>query len=161
VRLIPEAEPNEALRKIPPTLVLDVNDEMQIMQEEIFGPLLPIMTYRDLGEVIAYVNARPYPLAFYLFTHNKAIQERVVYHTLSGGVAINDCVVHAVQHDLPFGGIGNSGLGQYHAYEGFLEFSKLRPVFHQAPRTAVAFMYPPYGRTFERVYNWMMRLRRL
>jgi coniferyl-aldehyde dehydrogenase len=161
VRLIPEAEPNEALRKIPPTLVLDVNDEMQIMQEEIFGPLLPIMTYRDLGEVIAYVNARPYPLAFYLFTHNKAIQERVVYHTLSGGVAINDCVVHAVQHDLPFGGIGNSGLGQYHAYEGFLEFSKLRPVFHQAPRTAVAFMYPPYGRTFERVYNWMMRLRSL
>jgi coniferyl-aldehyde dehydrogenase len=157
----PQHEAVQDLRKIPPTIVLNVSQDMRIMQEEIFGPLLPIMTYRDLSEVIAYINARPRPLALYLFSHSRALQEQVIYNTLSGGVVINDCVLHAVQHDLPFGGVGNSGMGQYHAYEGFLEFSKLRPVFTQAPRTAVAFMYPPYGRTFERVYAWMIRLRHL
>ncbi|MEE4607736.1 MAG: coniferyl aldehyde dehydrogenase [Desulfobacteraceae bacterium] len=157
----PQAEPVADLRKIPPTLVLDVSDEMRIMQEEIFGPLLPIRTYRSLDDVIAYINARPRPLALYLFTNDKAAQRRMIYRTLSGGVGINDCAVHVAQHDLPFGGVGRSGMGQYHAHEGFLEFSKLRPVFTQAPRTAVAFMCPPYGRIFERVFAWLMRLRQL
>ncbi len=157
----PQSEPVADLRKIPPTIVLNVTDEMRIMQEEIFGPLLPVKTYRDLDEVVAYVNARPRPLALYLFSNDRAVQQRMIYQTMSGGVGINDCAVHVAQHDLPFGGVGNSGMGQYHAYEGFLEFSKLRPIFTQAPRSAVAFMYPPYGRTFERVFGWMMRLRRL
>jgi coniferyl-aldehyde dehydrogenase len=157
----PESEPDASLRKIPPTLVLDVSEDMRIMREEIFGPLLPVMTYRRMAEVIAYVNARPRPLALYLFTGDRALQDRVIRSTLSGGVVINDCILHAVQHDLPFGGVGNSGMGQYHAYEGFLEFSKLRPVFTQAPATAVSLMHPPYGRIFERVYRWMMRLRHL
>jgi coniferyl-aldehyde dehydrogenase len=157
----PQRDPVRVIRKIPPAIVLNVSDDMRIMQEEIFGPLLPVKIYRDLDEVIAYINARPRPLALYLFTNDKALQQWMVDSTMSGGVGINDCAVHAVQHDLPFGGVGRSGMGQYHAYEGFLEFSKLRPIFKQAPRNAVAFMYPPYGRTFERVYAWMMRLRRL
>ncbi len=161
INLVPGAEPDPGRRKIPPTLVLDVSDEMQLMQEEIFGPILPVKTYRNLDEVLAYINARERPLALYLFTHDKAIQERVIRHTMSGAVGINDCAVHAAQHDLPFGGVGNSGMGQYHAYEGFLEFSKLRPVFSQAPVTMVARMYPPYGNTFERVFAWLMRLRHL
>ena len=157
----PQAEPMADLRKIPPALVLNVCDEMRIMQEEIFGPLLPIRTYRSLDDVVAYINGRPRPLALYLFTNDKAVQRRMIYQTLSGGVAINDCALHVAQHDLPFGGVGRSGMGQYHAHEGFLEFSKLRPVFAQAPRTTVALMYPPYGRTFERVFAWLVRLRHL
>jgi coniferyl-aldehyde dehydrogenase len=157
----PQADPVADLRKIPPALVLDVTDEMRIMQEEIFGPLLPIRTYRSLDDVIADINARPRPLALYLFTNDKAVRERMIRQTLSGGVGINDCAVHVAQHDLPFGGVGHSGMGQYHADEGFLEFSKLRPVFIQAPRTAVGLMQPPYGPTFERVLAWLMRLRHL
>jgi coniferyl-aldehyde dehydrogenase len=155
-----QAEPVADVCKIPPALVLNVTDEMRIMQEEIFGPLLPIRTYRSLNDVIAYINARPHPLALYLFTNDRAVRRRMIDQTLSGGVGINDCAVHVAQHDLPFGGVGRSGMGQYHAQEGFLEFSKLRPVFTQAPRTAVALMHPPYGGTFERVFAWLIRLRR-
>ena len=161
INLVPGSTPDPVGRKIPPTLVLDVHDGMQLMQEEIFGPILPVMTYRDIDTVIAFINSRERPLAVYLFTNDRSLKERVIYRTTSGGVGINDCVVHAAQHDLPFGGIGNSGMGQYHAFEGFLEFSKLRPVFTQAPVTMVAQMYPPYGRTFERVLGWLMRLRHL
>ena len=161
INLVPGSMPDPELRKIPPTLVFDATDEMQLMQEEIFGPILPVKTYRDIDAVIAYINARKRPLALYLFTHDRALQARMIYGTLSGGVGINDCAVHVAQHDLPFGGVGNSGMGQYHAYEGFLEFSKLRPVFTQAPVTMVARMYPPYGRAFEKVFAWMMRLRHL
>jgi coniferyl-aldehyde dehydrogenase len=138
-----QAEPVADLRKIPPALVLNVTGEMRIMQEEIFGPLLPIRTYRSLNDVIAYINARPHPLALYLFTNDRAVRRRMIDQTLSGGVGINDCAVHVAQHDLPFGGVGRSGMGRYHAREGFLEFSKLRPVFTRAPRTAVALMHPP------------------
>ena len=161
INLVAGSNPDPVHRKIPPTLVLDVHEGMQLMQEEIFGPILPVMSYRSVDEVLAYINARERPLALYLFTHDRALQERVLYNTLSGGFGINDCAVHFAQHDLPFGGVGNSGMGQYHAREGFLEFSKLRPVFTQAPRTMVALMHPPYGRTFERVFGWLMRLRHL
>jgi coniferyl-aldehyde dehydrogenase len=86
----------------------------------------------------------------------------VVRQTLSGGVSINDCAMHVAQHDLPFGGVGNSGMGHYHGYEGFLEFSKLRPVFVQAKRPlGPAFLYPPYGRVFEHVYHLLTKLRRI
>jgi coniferyl-aldehyde dehydrogenase len=157
--LLPGAEANESLCKIPPTLILDVSEDMLLMQEEIFGPLLPIKTYTDLGEVIAYVNSHERPLALYLFTDNKAVQDEVLYNTLSGGVCINDCALHVAQHDLPFGGIGHSGMGQYHGHEGFLEFSKLRPVFKQSRWPTTAWMYPPYGKTFDRFYRWMIKLR--
>ncbi|MCE5261902.1 MAG: coniferyl aldehyde dehydrogenase [Deltaproteobacteria bacterium] len=159
VNLLPDAEPDEVLRKIPPTLVLDITDDMALMQEEIFGPVLPVKTYRDLDQAIAYIKCRQRPLALYLFTNDRSIQERVIANTMSGGVCINDCAMHVAQHDLPFGGIGNSGMGHYHGYEGFLEFSKLRPVFKQAPMPATTFLFPPYGKTFERIYRLMVSMR--
>lgn len=157
INLLPGAQPDPALQKIPPMLVLDVTDDMVLMQEEIFGPILPIKTYDHLDRVIEYVNDRPRPLALYLFTNRSDVIDRVVRETMSGGVGINDCAMHVAQHDLPFGGVGNSGMGQYHGREGFLEFSKLRPIFRQAPISAGAFMAPPYGRRFDRLYRWMNR----
>jgi coniferyl-aldehyde dehydrogenase len=103
--------------------------------------------------VIDYINDRPRPLALYIFTRDRHLSDTVVAHTRSGGVAVNDCALHAVQHDLPFGGIGNSGMGQYHGMEGFMEFSKLRPVFHQAPFSSTAALTPPYGAFAARIYQ--------
>src|SRR5262245_20706371 len=119
VPLVPSASFNDELRKIPPHMVLNVTDDMTIMQDEIFGPLLPVKTYRSLDEVIAYVNRRDRPLGFYVFTNNKATEETLVYSTISGGVTINNCMLHVAQHDMPFGGIGSSGMGHYHGHEGF------------------------------------------
>ncbi|MBL0714530.1 MAG: coniferyl aldehyde dehydrogenase [Desulfosarcina sp.] len=160
INLLPGAAPDEAGRKIPPTLVRNVHDAMALMQHEIFGPILPIKTYRRLEDAIAYVNARERPLALCLFSNDKRRQEMVVRQTMSGGVSINDCAMHVAQHDMPFGGIGNSGMGQYHGREGFMAFSKLRPVFRQAARpVGAAFLYPPYGKMFDRVYKLLIRLR--
>ena len=160
VNLIPDNESDDGLRKIQPILVLNVTDEMELMQREIFGPILPIRTYRDVDECIAYIGAHHRPLALYLFTNDREIQERVFMHTMSGGVCVNDCAMHVVQHDMPFGGIGNSGMGQYHGYEGFLEFSKLRPIFIQAARPfGASFLYPPYGRFFKMLYPLLIKRR--
>ena len=160
INLLPGTKHDDAARRIPPTLINKVQDEMDLMQDEIFGPLLPIKSYRRLEDVIAYVNAHERPLALYLFTHDKSRQEKVVQQTLSGGVSINDCAMHVAQHDLPFGGVGNSGMGQYHGFEGFLEFSKLRPIFKQAAwPLGAAFLYPPYGRAFEHIYKILIKLR--
>ena len=157
VNLMPGQESNADTRKIAPMLLSGVNKEMTLMQEEIFGPLLPVMTYSDIGEVIDYINGHEKPLALYLFTNDKALQERVILNTLSGGVSINDCVLHAAQHDLPFGGVGNSGMGHYHGPEGFDELSKLRPVFHQSSRPTTPLLYPPYGKTWNLIYRLMVR----
>ena len=160
VELIPDCESDKAARKIQPTIVFNVTEEMELMQKEIFGPILPIKTYKDVDECIGYINAHERPLALYVFTKSRAVQEKVIMHTMSGGVCINDCAMHIVQHDMPFGGIGNSGMGQYHGYEGFMEFSKLRPVFTQAARPfGATFLYPPYGKTFKRMYNLVTRIK--
>ncbi len=160
IDLLGASGPDENSRRIPPTLINKVSDEMGVMREEIFGPILPIKTYRRLDDVIAHINAHDRPLALYLFTRDREKREKVVQQTMSGGVSINDCAMHVAQHDMPFGGVGNSGMGQYHGCEGFLEFSKLRPVFEQASKPlGAAFLYPPYGRVFERVYNLLIRLR--
>ncbi len=160
INLLPGSQPDEAARRIPPSLIFKIRDEMALMQAEIFGPLLPIKTYRRLEDVIAYVNTHERPLALYLFTHDKSRQEKVVQQTMSGGVSINDCAMHVAQHDLPFGGVGNSGMGQYHGFEGFVEFSKLRPIFRQAAwPLGAAFLYPPYGPMFERIYKVLIKLR--
>lgn len=157
VSLVPGATPNDALRKLPPHLVLEPSDDMIIMQEEIFGPLLPVKTYTSLDEVIAYVNERDRPLGLYFFTNDAATEEKLLYRTISGGVTINNCILHVGQHDLPFGGIGASGMGQYHAHEGFLEFSKLRPVFTNPKLPGVEKLYPPYTETHRNVFRWLMR----
>jgi coniferyl-aldehyde dehydrogenase len=158
VNLMPGQEADAETRKIAPTLVTGVNQDMMLLQEEIFGPLLPVMTYTDIGEVLDYINARERPLALYLFTKDKALQDRVVKNTISGGVCLNDCVLHAAQHDIPFGGIGNSGMGQYHGPEGFFELSKLRPIFRQTARPTTPLLYPPYGKTWNLLYRLMIKL---
>ena len=99
---------------------------------EIFGPILPVVAYDTLDEVIERINSGPRPLALYPFSHDRARIDRLLTHVMSGGVSINDALFHVGQHDLPFGGIGESGMGHYHGREGFQTFSKLRPIFHQA-----------------------------
>ena len=148
-----------ARRIMPPRLVLNVDDGMEIMQREIFGPLLPIHSYRTEQEVVDYVNARPRPLAFYVFSNDAATQRYYLDHTISGGVGINEAVVQAGMHDLPFGGSGNSGMGHYHGYEGFLTFSKLRPVFRQGPVRGLDFFQPPYAGWPTRLLDLMFRLK--
>jgi coniferyl-aldehyde dehydrogenase len=133
------------LRKLPPTLLTGVNDGMRVMQEEIFGPLLPIMTYTHMNDVLDYVNNHDRPLGLYLFSNNKQLQEDVINKTRSGGVCINDTTLQVSQHDLPFGGVGESGMGHYHGAEGFMTMSKLRPIFKQARKSTLSNLYPPYG----------------
>lgn len=147
---------DQTSRKIAPVLVVDVCDSMHLMQEEIFGPILPVKTYRRIDEALAYINDHDHPLALYLFTHQTQLQQQVIAQTRSGGVALNDCGLHVAQHDLPFGGVGASGMGHYHGYEGFLEFSKLRPVFQQFAWPAFPLLYPPYSKTFERLIRLML-----
>lgn len=160
VPLVPGAAFDDRLRKFPPHLVLDVTDDMRIMQEEIFGPLLPIKTYRSLDEVIAFVNGRDRPLGFYVFTNDRAKEEKLLYSTISGGVTINNCMLHVAQHDMPFGGIGASGMGHYHGYEGFLEFSKLRPVFRNPRLSLLHLFYPPYKPMHRRAMEFLIRYKR-
>lgn len=154
-----DGEFNDALRKFPPHVMLDVTEDMRIMQEEIFGPLLPVMTYRNLDDVVDYINGKDRPLALYLFTHDSAVQERILFGTISGGVTLNHCMFHAVQHDMPFGGIGASGMGQYHGYEGFLEFSKMKPVFSFPGISKPDMFYPPYGKFHETMFAMINRLK--
>lgn len=145
-------EPSDSSsRKIPPTVVLGVTPDMQIMQDEIFGPILPIIEYRDLDEAIAYINARERPLALYWFGQDSARQQRVLTETISGGVTINDCVWHFAQESQPFGGVGASGQGAYHGEHGFRTFSKEKPVFSQSRLSAIKLLYPPYGAMFARM----------
>ena len=129
---------------------------MQVMQREIFGPLLPILGYRDHDQVVQYINDRPHPLALYLFSHQRALQRHYLAQTLSGGVTLNDTLLHAGQHHLPFGGVGHSGMGHYHGREGFLTFSKLRPVFRQGPLRTVDFLQPPYAGLAGRMLDLML-----
>ncbi|MEI8359943.1 MAG: coniferyl aldehyde dehydrogenase [Deltaproteobacteria bacterium] len=157
VPLVPGADFNDELRKIPPHLVLDVNDQMRIMQEEIFGPLFPVKTYGKLDEAIAYVNSKDRPLGLYLFTNDNAIQEKVLYSTISGGVTINNCVLHVAQHDMPFGGIGASGMGHYHGIEGFLEFTKMKPVFRNPRFSMLGMLYPPYNSRTRQLLEMLIR----
>jgi coniferyl-aldehyde dehydrogenase len=160
VPLVPGADFNDQLRKFPPHLVLDPTDSMTIMREEIFGPMLPIKTYKTIDEVIDYVGGRDRPLGLYLFTNDHAVEEKVLYRTISGGVTINNCMMHVAQHDLPFGGVGASGIGHYHGYEGFVEFSKMRPVFTNPKGRAMEMLYPPYKKMHTRVFDFLLKYKR-
>ena len=142
---------------LPPTLVLNVRDDMRIMQEEIFGPLLPIVTYRDLAEAIAFVNARPRPLALYYFGSSATNRTRVLTRTTSGGVTINGTLLHYVQEDLPFGGVGPSGFGAYHGIEGFRTFSHQKAVLDSGRWNGGALLRPPFGRLTTLILSWMLR----
>lgn len=158
VNLAPGQSPDPAKRKFPPHLVLHLTEDMAISQREIFGPILPIRTYRNRQEVAAYINRHDRPLALYPFTHDKDLQDYYITHVMSGGVSVNDTLLHVAQHDLPFGGVGPSGMGHYHGREGFATFSKLRPVFYQGRFSAMqAFFMPPYHGRKRQMLEWLLR----
>jgi len=146
-----------APRRLVPTLVVDVTDDMAIMREEIFGPLLPIETYSTPDDAIARINARPHPLALYWFGADRGHRERMLRQTLAGGVTVNDTLWHFAHEGLPFGGVGASGSGQYHGEHGFVTFSKAKPVYAQSRFAPTRLLYPPYGRVFERVLALLKR----
>jgi acyl-CoA reductase-like NAD-dependent aldehyde dehydrogenase len=148
------AEPNPVRRLMPPIALVGTPDHAEIMQEEIFGPLLPLVGYTNLDEAISYVNARPRPLALYIFDRKQDTIDRLLSHTVAGGVTINDTLLHFAQEDLPFGGVGMSGMGAYHGRVGFETFSHMKPVFHQSRLNGMALLKPPYGKTFK----FMLRL---
>ncbi len=138
-------------RKFPPTIVVGVTSDMTIMQEEIFGPVLPILGYRDPAEPVAYVNKHDRPLALYWFGNNDAARDEVLERTVSGGVTVNDCLFHFTQINQPMGGVGASGTGAYHGEWGFNTLSKLKPVFYRSPFNRLADLYPPYGARIARL----------
>ncbi|OED43663.1 coniferyl-aldehyde dehydrogenase [Endozoicomonas sp. (ex Bugula neritina AB1)] len=131
-------------RRIPIHLLTDVSDDMSVMQEEIFGPVLPVIGVDNLEEALSFIQNRPRPLALYYFGSDKETQERVINHTHSGGVCINECLFHVAVDDLPFGGIGPSGMGHYHGHEGFLTFSKPKAVLTKGKLNTAKMVYPPY-----------------
>jgi coniferyl-aldehyde dehydrogenase len=139
-------DPNwKARRKFPPTLVVGATSDMGLMQEEIFGPVLPVMGYKDANEPIAFINKHDRPLALYWFGRNNTARDEVLTHTVSGGVTVNDCLFHFTQVNQPMGGVGASGTGAYHGEWGFNNLSKLKPVFFRSALNRLADLYPPYG----------------
>jgi coniferyl-aldehyde dehydrogenase len=152
--------PDASARKFPPHLVLNPTDDMELMRREIFGPILPIRAYDRPEEVIDIINAGDRPLALYPFTHDAATREFYLSRTMSGGVAVNETMMQFAQHDMPFGGVGASGMGHYHGREGFETFSKLRPVFQQGPLSPVQlFFQPPYSKLSKRLMDFMIKMR--
>jgi coniferyl-aldehyde dehydrogenase len=149
-------DPNwKARRKFPPTIVVGASPDMALMQEEIFGPVLPVMGYGDAAEPIAYVNKGERPLALYWFGKNNAARDEVLARTVSGGVTVNDCLFHFTQVNQPMGGVGASGIGAYHGEWGFNALSKLKPVFYRSPLNRLADLYPPYGAKIARLEKMM------
>ncbi|MFZ3221389.1 MAG: coniferyl aldehyde dehydrogenase [Rhodoferax sp.] len=146
VQLIPGKKWDASTRKIAPHIVLNAPDDCALRTREIFGPVLPVIGFNAIEEPIAAINARPRPLALYPFSNDAQQIQTLLDRVMSGGVSVNDGLFHVAQHDLPFGGVGDSGMGHYHGYEGFTTFSKMRPVFYQAPFSAIKFMWPPYGK---------------
>jgi coniferyl-aldehyde dehydrogenase len=160
VNLAGEQQADPATRKLPPYLVLRPRDEMVLMQREIFGPILPVLPYRDEREVVSYITRRDRPLAFYPFTRDARLQRYYLDHVMSGGVCVNDVLLQFAQHDLPFGGVGASGMGQYHGYEGFVAFSKLRPVFYQARYSVLKLLVPLHGKRASRLLRIILGTRK-
>ena len=150
--------PSDATRKLPLHLVLNAHDGLRVMQEEIFGPILPVMAYGHIDEVIAHVNRHDRPLALYWFGNDTAERERVLRQTLAGGVTVNDTLWHIAQEDQPFGGVGASGMGAYHGEWGFRSFSKETGVFHQSALSGISLLYPPYGAVFDKLSALIRRL---
>jgi len=157
VQLVPGPAFDRATRKIAPHIVLDAPPEAQVWRREIFGPILPIRGYTTLETVVDAVNAGPRPLAIYPFSNDPELVQMLLDRVMSGGVSVNDALFHVGQHDLPFGGVGDSGMGHYHGQEGFQTFSKLRPVFYQARFSSLKLLAPPYGRFADKVLAFLMR----
>jgi coniferyl-aldehyde dehydrogenase len=154
-RIMQSAKPDDdawkAKRKFPPTIVVGATPDMAIMQEEIFGPLLPVIGYREANEPVTYINKHDRPLALYWFGNDRAARDEVLARTVSGGVTVNDCLFHFTQVYQPMGGVGASGSGAYHGEWGFTALSKLKPVFYRSALNRLADLYPPYGAKIARL----------
>jgi coniferyl-aldehyde dehydrogenase len=144
-------------RQLPPTVLLNVNDSMRVMNEEIFGPIMPVVPYDTVEDALAYVNSRERPLALYWFGNDRAVRDQVLTGSIAGGVSINDTLMHIAQEELPFGGVGASGQGHYHGEYGFRQFSKEKPVFLQSRFSGGGIVRPPYKPSIERVLTWLSR----
>jgi coniferyl-aldehyde dehydrogenase len=144
-------------RLFRPMVLLDVNDGMQVMQEEIFGPILPVLTYRELDEALRYVNDHAHPLALYYFDNDARRVDHVLNTTTSGGATVNDVIFHIAQNNLPFGGVSASGMGHYHGRAGFETFSKKKGVFLQSRFSSLKFLRPPYGPLADRIIRFLLR----
>ena len=144
-------------RQMTPALVFGAKPGLRLLSEEIFGPILPVLPYRKLDEAIAAINAGPRPLALYWFGSDKAARDHVLHHTVSGGVTVNDTLLHIAHENLPFGGVGESGWGAYHGETGFLRFTQQKPVMVQSRFAMGSLFYPPYGRRFDQVMGLLKR----
>jgi coniferyl-aldehyde dehydrogenase len=151
VHRLGDAADDAGKRLLAPQLLSKVDDSMGVMQEEIFGPLLPLLPYDQLDQAIAYVGAHAHPLALYLFEEDRARIDNVLALTIAGGVSVNDTLYHIAQHGLPFGGVGASGMSGYHGEAGFRTFSHIKPVFRQARFNGAGLLNPPYGARFRRM----------
>lgn len=149
-------DPHE--RYIEPTIISDVTLEMKVMQEEIFGPILPVVTYEQLEDAISLVNSFPKPLALYFFGEDQSIKNHVLKETSSGNAVVNDCVLHFIHNDLPFGGVNNSGLGKAHGHYGFLAFSNEKGILTQrVGTTSSTLLNPPYGIRTKQILSTLIR----
>ena len=144
-------------RQMPPVLVFDAPANSRLLTEEIFGPILPVLPYDTLEQAIDYINARPRPLALYWFGTDAASRNQVLARTVSGGVTVNDTLMHIAHENLPFGGVGESGWGSYHGEAGFLRLSQQKPVLVQSKWARGDLFYPPYGKRFTQVMGLLKR----
>ena len=151
IEISTEGVADDSLRRMPMRLVLGANARMKLMQEEIFGPILPVVEYGEIDDAIEFINKRPRPLSLAVFSTDTAVQKKIVSQTHSGSVCLNDTVFHVPAEDLPFGGIGSSGMGQYHGHEGFLRFSHAKAVFQRPRINSSRLLYPPYGTAIQRL----------
>ena len=145
-------------RQMAPVLVLGATSEMQLMQEEIFGPILPVVSYDRLDDAIAHINAGPRPLALYWFGNSDAVRDDVLARTVSGGVSVNDTLMHIAHDNLPFGGVGDSGWGAYHGEPGYLRFCHQKSVLIQSRWSLGALFYPPYGARLDSTLKLLRRI---
>nr|WP_228707044.1 coniferyl aldehyde dehydrogenase [Psychrobacter sp. 4Bb] len=150
VHALTGAEPNIETRLMPPVIVSEPAPDSDLMQNEIFAPILPLMHYETLDDAIYFVNSRPRPLALYVFSDNYSSIENVRNNTVSGGLCINEVLIHVAQHDLPFGGVGDSGTGAYHGKAGFERLSHMKPIFVQTKLNGLNLLLPPYGGLFKK-----------
>jgi coniferyl-aldehyde dehydrogenase len=155
--ICPGEQPNPESRVFVPTLVLGATADMKVMQEEIFGPILPVLSYEKIEDALAIILAHARPLAFYHFDQQRQRTEYVLSKITAGGVTINDCALHITQHGLPFGGVGPSGMGHYHGHAGFLTFTKQMPVFRQARWSGFWLLKPPFKKLADRAVEFLTR----
>jgi coniferyl-aldehyde dehydrogenase len=154
-----EDEGTREAGKIGPTVILGAPEQIGLMREEIFGPVLPVVAYQQLDEAIAYVAARERPLALYCFSNSRGQQQRVLDGTISGGATVNGTLLHIAQESLPFGGVGPSGIGAYHGEEGFRRFSHARSVFRVGRINVSEMLGPPWGKAAATIANLLSRRR--